>query len=60
MASVSKCDVCKLVGKHEDYIFIRAYKEKNTGAISNIVNTTEICPQCYNKLKELLHLDGSE
>ena len=60
MASVSKCDCCGKVGKHEEYKFLKLFNEKKTGSVDNIYKTLELCPECVNKVLEIFDKYGSE
>lgn len=56
MASMSMCDVCGQVVKHTDAKFVKLYNEKPTGAVGSIIATAEVCPECYEKLAEVLKI----
>lgn len=54
MSSVSKCDCCGKVGKHEEYNYIKLFGENKTGSVGKLELTVEICPECANKVLEVI------
>lgn len=60
MASVSRCDCCGKIGNHKDYHFIKIFEENEIGHISNLEYTKELCPECTEKVVEVLKKDDSK
>ena len=60
MASVSQCDVCGKIGKHEKFVYLKMFNQSTIGNIGIPVVNIEICPECAKKVKELLKVYGNE
>ncbi len=59
MASVTQCDVCKNVVKHEESKYIQIYDvDKNDKATTFIER--EICSECYKKVAKILNINKEE
>lgn len=55
MASVTQCDVCNNVIKHEESKYIRIYNVNKNDQTTTFVDK-EICPQCYEKVAKILNI----
>lgn len=60
MASVSICDRCGKIGKHENYKFIKMFSENEIGNTCNLQYTIEVCHECADKFLEIFKKNGSE
>lgn len=55
MASVTQCDVCNNVIKHEESKYIKIYNVNKNDQITTFVGK-EICPKCYEKVAKILNI----
>lgn len=60
MASVSRCDSCGKIVKHEDCTFIKMFEENPSGRIGKMITTLEICTSCSTKFLKEFDSYGSE
>lgn len=56
MANVTKCDKCGKVVKHEESVDITIRKRNFEGRTDGVINTAEVCRECYNDICTLLGL----
>lgn len=57
MATVTKCDSCGNICTHEESKYIELFNVLKNDAKGPVIARMEICPNCYNKLKEVLAID---
>jgi hypothetical protein len=50
----------RVLVQHTDFIIVKLHKKTTKGGLSSVVANVDVCPKCYDKLKELLQLDGSK
>lgn len=55
MASVTQCDVCNNVIKHEESKYIQIHDVNEYDQPTTCVNK-EICPKCYEKVAKILNI----
>jgi hypothetical protein len=55
MASVTQCDVCNNVIKHEESKYIKIYNVDKYDNTTTFVEK-ELCPQCYEKVAKILKI----
>lgn len=55
MASVTQCDVCGNIVKHEESKLIRIYDVNEYDRMTTFVDK-EICPKCYEKVAKILNI----
>ena len=60
MASVSKCDSCGKVLKHEECQIVKIYSETFAGKQGKLLKMVEICTSCTEKFLEMFSDDGSK
>ena len=57
MASVTQCDVCKSVVKHEKAVILSIKHMTSAGHADYTMHSLEICPECYRKLCDTLNIE---
>ena len=57
MASVTQCDVCQGVVKHEKALLLLIKHMTSTRCIDYTMHSLEICPECYRKLCDVLNME---
>ena len=60
MASVTQCDVCQGVVKHEKALLLLIKHMTSTGCIDYTMLSLEICSECYMFLCVLLNMEGKK
>lgn len=60
MASVTQCDVCKNVVKHEESKYIEIYNVDKYDNSAGITAKKEICSECYKKIANILNIYKEE
>lgn len=60
MASVTQCDVCGNVVRHEESKFIEIWNVCKNDTKGSQVANKEICDKCYNNLKKLLKMEDKK
>lgn len=50
MASVTQCDVCGNVVKHEQSKYVEVSSVQKDDSTGRVLHKLEICPDCYVKL----------
>lgn len=60
MASVTQCDVCGNVVKHEDSKRVRINNVDVNGEIYGLIAGKDICLNCYEKMKKFLKINKGE
>ena len=58
MASVTQCDVCPNVVRHEKSLFVEIYRVTKSDNKGAQLHAVDLCPDCYVKLCELLGLEA--
>lgn len=56
MANVTKCDKCGKVVKHEESVDIAIRSRNYSGRTNAVINTAEICRECYKDVCTLIGL----
>lgn len=54
MASVTQCDACGNVVKHEQSVCIKAINVNSSGSITQCIWRKDLCTECYNKICRLV------
>ena len=57
MASVTQCDVCHDVVKHEKALYLLIKNMTATGHTDYVLHSLDICPECYRKLCDTLNME---
>lgn len=57
MASVTQCDVCNNVVKHEQSFYVEVYRVRRDDSRGDRLQHLDICPDCYSKLCATLKLE---
>lgn len=60
MASVTQCDICKNVVKHEQSKYVKTYDVNKNDELGNLLSQTELCPDCYKKVAKILNIKLKE
>ena len=60
MASVTQCDVCSNVVKHEQSKYIEIYSVKKDDSTGLLLHKREVCPDCYTKVCAVLGLEAKQ
>lgn len=60
MASVTQCDVCGSVIKHNESKFVRINKVTVDAGIGQELYALDTCPECYTKLCVLLKVEAKK
>ena len=50
MASVTQCDVCKNVVRHNEAKDVRINRLTASNGMGSLLHEVELCPACYDKL----------
>ena len=54
MASVTQCDVCKNIVRHNEAKYVRINRLTASNDMGSLLHEVELCPACYNKICLLL------
>lgn len=57
MASITMCDVCKNVVKHEESKYVEVYSVRKDNCTGTKIHSLEVCPACYEKLCAVLKIE---
>lgn len=60
MASVTQCDVCKNVVKHEKSKYIAIYNVCRDDSRGMKIAQIELCSECYKKVSKILNINKEE
>lgn len=50
MASVTQCDVCKNIVRHNEAKYVRINRLTTSDDLGSLLHEVELCPVCYDKL----------
>lgn len=60
MASVTKCDTCNNIVKHEESKYVEICSVTKYNKAANIICAREICTECYKKIAKILNIKLKE
>ena len=60
MASVTQCDVCNNVVKHEESKYISIYNVCRDDSRGRNIAQKELCSECYKKVSKVLNINEEE
>lgn len=60
MASVTQCDICNNVIRHEESKYIEVSYVDKYDNLDGKICSKEVCPECYKKIKKILKIDLKE
>lgn len=57
MASVTQCDVCGNVAKHNETMYLQIHRNTDGNELGGVIVKRDICKECMNKIMRILKLE---